>query len=178
MIAVPGAWLAAPVRKRPRGPGGSSPSVAAVHDPVYLQPGQLFVSQRPASVTTILGSCVAVCLWDPFRRAEGMNHFVLPDVLGAGPASPRFADEAVSRLIAKLVALGSAPSHLEAKLFGGACVLHGERTGPHLGARNVAAARRLLEAAGIVVMAEDVGGSRGRKLVFQTDDGVALVRPL
>ena len=52
------------------------------------------------------------------------------------------------------------------------------REGLRLGERNVAAARRLLAAAGIAVVAEDVGGSRGRKLVFHTDDGVALVRTL
>jgi chemotaxis protein CheD len=59
---------------------------------VYLAPGLLYASAGAAQVTTILGSCVAVCLWDSEGRVGGMNHFLLPE---GGPPSPRFGESAV-----------------------------------------------------------------------------------
>ena len=147
--------------------------------PVYLHPGQLHASADPCTITTILGSCVAVCLFDRARGVGGANHYLLPYHAGHDQASPRFGNVAVQSLLARVLALGASRRDLEAKLFGGACVLEAFRTGDsHLGAKNVDAARALLRAEGIPVRAEDVGGSRGRKLVFHVDDGSALVKML
>lgn len=149
------------------------------HAKVYLLPGQLFASSEPSAVTTILGSCVAVCLWDRTQRIGGINHFLLPFSVGNGLASPRFGNVAVQSLIEKLLTLGSQRQRLEAKLFGGACVLGAflEREN-HLGTKNVEAARKLLEAQKIAVVGEDVGGRQGRKLIFHTDEGTTLVKLL
>jgi chemotaxis protein CheD len=145
----------------------------------YLHAGQIFASAEPHAVTTILGSCVAVGVWDPRLGTGGLNHFQLPYPVAAATASPRFGVMAMTQLLAKLAALGGDRRNLQAKIFGGACVLAQFAGGDgHLGADNVALARRLLEAAGIPVVAESVGGRQGRKLVFHTDDGTALVRVL
>jgi chemotaxis protein CheD len=145
---------------------------------VYLHPGQMVVCDRPTAVSTILGSCVSVCLYDPVLRAGGANHFLLPDH-GAAAPSTRFAGEALRDLLARMLALGADRRRLQAKVFGGACVVEAfRRHTEHLGTRNAAAAIRFLEAERIPVMAEDTGGERGRKLLFHTDDGTALVRPL
>ena len=62
---------------------------------VYLQPGQLYASGQPSAVTTVLGSCVAICLWDPVVSVGGMNHYLLPFFAGgAGKGSPRFGNVA------------------------------------------------------------------------------------
>ena len=76
----------------------SEPFVPSASGPerVYLAPGRLYVSSADAQVTTILGSCVAVCLWDPQARVGGVNHFLLPS---GRPASPRFGDAAMAELI-------------------------------------------------------------------------------
>jgi chemotaxis protein CheD len=84
---------------------------------------------------------------------------------------------AVDRLVAELAALGSRKVDLQAKVFGGAAVVEAFRDRErHLGSANVELARALLREHGIAVVAEDVGGRRGRKVIFQTDTGIVLVR--
>ena len=146
---------------------------------VYLHPGRIFVSSEPCTVRMVLGSCVAVCLWDPGLGIGGANHFLLPYQVGDGQDSPRFGNVAILRLIEKLLAFGCAKRSLKAKLFGGSCVLEAfQKNGAHLGTKNVSLARKLLAEEGIAVVAEDVGGQRGRRLIFQTNDGGAWVRRL
>jgi chemotaxis protein CheD len=142
---------------------------------VYLSPGQLFTSGDHVQVTTILGSCVAVCLFDSEAEVGGVNHFLLPQ---GAPPSPRFADHATTLLLRGVLALGAERGHLRAKLFGGACVLEALRTSSALGARNVEVARERLCAEGIPVVAEDTGGDLGRKLIVEVRTGSAWVRAI
>jgi chemotaxis protein CheD len=145
----------------------------------YLHPGQLFVSDESHAVTTILGSCVSVCLWDPFTKIGGINHFLLPMDVGDDQASLRFGNLSVRELIEEVVAIGAEQARLRAKLFGGACVLEAFRSREnHLGTKNVKVAREVLDAADIPIIGEDVGGNRGRKLIFHTDNGSAWVKQL
>ena len=146
---------------------------------IYLHPGQLAVSSESGVLTTVLGSCVSICLWDRVRRVGGMNHFLLPFRAGEAQASTRFGNVATYRLLSELAALGCEREDLRAKVFGGACVLEAFRHEEHnLGQQNVELARRLLKEADIPVIAEDVGGRRGRRLIFNTDDGGVLSRLL
>lgn len=147
---------------------------------IYLLPGKLYASNRPAAITTILGSCVAVCLWDSIKGVGGMNHYLLPDQIGLEQPG-RFGDVAVKLLVEKVLGLGALKRNLQSKLFGGACLLnptrsrHGET---HLGMKNVNIAKKLLNQAGIPVILEEVGGSSGRKLIFHSMDGSAWVKLL
>ncbi len=146
---------------------------------VYLHPGQLFASAEPSVVTTILGSCVSVCLYDAARGIGGLNHFLLPHWAGGEAASPRFGNVAITTLVERLGALGAPRSSLRAKLFGGACVTGAAEHRPdHLGAKNAACATTILGELGIPILPGDLGGRRGRKLVFHTADGTALVKDL
>ena len=143
----------------------------------YLHPGKLFASAAPTAVLTILGSCVGVCLWDPKAAAGGMTHFVLPHGAGTGAAALRFGDVAIPELVQRLLDLGCKADRLQAKIFGGACVIAAfHHSGRHLGTNNIELARELLSESRIPVQAEDVGGRRGRKVIFQTDDGEAWVK--
>jgi len=145
----------------------------------YLHPGQLFVSAEGYAVTTILGSCVAVCLWDPVTKIGGINHFLLPNFSGEGIASPRYGNIAIKELLHRLTQLGSQKHNLLAKMFGGACVLEAFRQRQHhLGTKNIETAQELLKSESIPVVGHDVGGQRGRKLIFHTDDGAAWVKAL
>ena len=146
---------------------------------VYLHPGQIFVAVGPAAVTTILGSCVAVCIWDGTLGIGGINHFLLP--MGARTATMglRYGNVAIEKLLERLASTGTQPVNLRAKVFGGACVLDAMRGKEnHLGGKNVDIARKALAEAGIPVVASDVGGNRGRKLIFFPHDGSALVKLL
>ena len=164
--APPAHYLSAP----------DGPSHAAATMRAYLAPGRLFASAEDAQVTTILGSCVAVCIWDAQAEVGGINHFLLPSGV---PASPRFGDSAVALLIGSVLELGGQRGRLAAKVFGGACVLEAFRADQwSLGARNVEIAREQLAAAAIPVVGEDVGGDLGRKLVFHVRTGAAWVRPI
>jgi chemotaxis protein CheD len=145
---------------------------------VYLHPGQIFTSSEPSAVTTILGSCVAVVLWDEARKVGGLNHYLLPLWARLGDDTLRFGNVAFERLLVELTARGAAQSRLQAKVFGGACLLAGANKGEHLGTKNVDVARSLLAAARIPLIAEDVGGNRGRKLIVHTDTGDAWVKLL
>jgi chemotaxis protein CheD len=140
----------------------------------YLQPGETVVGDG-CHVLTILGSCVAVCLVDRTRGLGGMNHFLLP----RGPraaTSPRFGDVALARLLKEMLARGAAHERLEAKLFGGARVLASTSVTRDLGLENVQIAVDFLAAEGIPLVARNTGGDRGRKLIFQTSDGVVWVK--
>lgn len=146
---------------------------------VYLYPGQIFVASTPCAVTTILGSCVAVCLWDEEQRAGGINHYLLPHGRGDGPSALRFGNVAIEQLISKVCALGGPAPRLKAKVFGGSSMLKAPSSGGgDLGARNAEVAMSLLRHANIPVVSNDVGGERGRMLIFRMDDGSAWVRRL
>ncbi|MSP37959.1 MAG: chemotaxis protein CheD [Deltaproteobacteria bacterium] len=151
----------------------------AAHEKLYLHPGQLFASRQSHAVTTILGSCVAVCLWDAVKKIGGINHYLLPAFTGDGVASPRFGNVAIAELIEQLTALGCRKRDLQAKLFGGACVIAAFRNrATHLGWENVQTAEKILEREDIPVIGQDIGGDKGRKLIFHTDDGSAWVKRL
>jgi chemotaxis protein CheD len=168
------------VRGRPRGVRATDPgSVDEQPSRIYLYPARLFASARPYYVTTILGSCVAVCLWDPGCRLGGINHFLLPYQATSSSPSFRFGNVAIQRLIDELLGLGSAEQDIQAKLFGGACLVGARQADDRsLGGQNVDLARTLIDQHGIPVVAEDVGGNRGRKLIFCTTTGEAWVKPI
>lgn len=161
--------------------GAPAPAAAPPSRSIYLHPGKIYAGAEPAVVTTILGSCVAVCLWDAGRGVGGINHYLLPHWAAGSEATARYGNVALRALLDRVVALGARRDALQAKVFGGACVLDAFRPGQgatHLGERNSELAVHFLASESIRVVASDVGGSRGRKLIFRTDDGTALVRAI
>jgi chemotaxis protein CheD len=171
-----------PVPLLPSAPAVSAAPVAGAAGvrAVYLEPGGLVASARPMEITTILGSCVSVCLWDEQQRVGGINHFLLPSAPQGQSASARHGDAAIPMLLRELERLGSQRQHVRAKVFGGGLMVAPPRpgTGPGLGQRNAELARRLLAELRIPVVAEDLGGTAGRKLRFHTHDGSAWVKTL
>ncbi|HKR64598.1 MAG TPA: chemotaxis protein CheD [Thermoanaerobaculia bacterium] len=157
-------------------------SVALAPLTKFLQPGHLVVSAEPMQVTTILGSCIAVCLWDEQRRIGGMNHFMLPHYTGSGISSPRFGDVAMRQLVDNLVALGARPALLQARVFGGACMfvplMAGASGAPHLGQKNADLALNFLQRAGVRPIQVETGGDRGRKVIFRTDEGTVCLKSI
>ena len=159
-------------------PGGQDgPPAGHAGETAYVHVGQLYASAGQQLVSTILGSCVSVCLWDPEVGVGGLNHFLLPQCVNNGVSSARFGNVAIRELLAEVHRLGGARHRLQAKVFGGASVIDAfQTTNGSLGMQNVSLARRFLADAGIPIVNEDVGGTQGRKLVFRTNDGSAWVR--
>ena len=164
----------APRRERPSvcEKHSSTTSVSAVPESTdYLHPGQLFASAEPSAVMTVLGSCVVVCLWDPEAGVGGVNHYLLPQGIGRGMSALRYGSLAIPELIRRVQAIGALPSRMRAKVFGGAGL-----NGDGAGTENIEIARACLALAQIPIVAEDVGGQVGRKLVFGTPAGDAWVK--
>lgn len=142
----------------------------------FLYPGAIFVHPEPHRVTTVLGSCVSVCLWDREKRIGGMNHFLLPLWNGEGLSTPRYGNIAIEKLIDRMISLGCGKEGMIAKIFGGSamwCTPKGLLT---IGERNVALARQILQTQRIPILSSEVGGNAGRKIIFDTGTGQVMLR--
>jgi chemotaxis protein CheD len=142
---------------------------------VHVVQGEYEVSNDPDVVlTTILGSCVAVCLRDSERRIGGMNHFLLPDGESDGlDDGKRYGVHAMELLINGLLRKGARRETLEAKIFGGARMFDGLLD---VGAANAAFAERFLKDEGIRVVGGSLGGSGARRVKFWPTSGRAQQR--
>jgi chemotaxis protein CheD len=143
----------------------------------YAHPGDVVVARAPCIITTVLGSCVSICMRDPVARVGGLNHFLLPMWNGHGEPSPRFGNVAIYELVKQLIHMGAHKARLEAQVFGGSLVLEALRHKVDgIGSQNLAAALTGLQLEGIHVLRKEIGGAKGCKLVFDVTSGEAAVR--
>jgi len=145
--------------------------------PHFLYPSTLYAGAGSIRVQTILGSCVSVCLFDTMLSVGGINHFMLPVWTGTGLATPKYGDIAIEKLVERMIALGSHPGNLIAKIFGGSELL-GSTGSRNVGPRNVEIARHLLSQMNIPILGANVGGKFGRKIIFHTQTGQVFMRQL
>lgn len=141
----------------------------------FLYPGQVFVTRDPITISTILGSCAAICLWDRHKKAGGMNHYLLPEGLDEGPNRLRYGNVANPELLKQVLALGCEIRNLQAKIFGGSCAF-GNDPLQSLGSRNVQLAEKFLRSVSIPIIEKGISGKHGRRLVFQVFDGVTTIK--
>lgn len=139
----------------------------------YLLPSGIFVDKKPHVVDTVLGSCVAVCLFDERMKIGGINHYMLPFWNGQGLASPKYGNIAMDKLIEKLELIGANRRNMIAKVFGGANQM---QSSLNVGERNVLMVRDYLQDIGIRIAAENVGGEVGRKIRYNTGNGQVLMK--
>ncbi len=138
---------------------------------VKVLPGEHYVStDGQEMIVTVLGSCVAACVWDTRMRIGGMNHFMLPDSGSEVPVdkSMRYGSFAMEELINSVLRRGARRENLEIKVFGGGNVLasmvsHGSVP---VGDRNAEFVRRYLADEGFKIAAEDLGGVHPRRIHF------------
>lgn len=143
----------------------------------FLYPGQLIIFKEPSNIMTILGSCVAVCLWDNKLRFGGMNHYLLPMWKLQGLRTPKFGNVAIESLINEMLKNGSVPGNLVGKIFGGAKILKSnDQSLFDIGKKNHETAHDLLHKHKIKVVAENIGGTNGRKILFNTGTGEVLMK--
>lgn len=183
------------VPERKRMPERSHPAPQTYFDrefgteAVKVLPGEYFATAEATAITTLLGSCVAVCLYDRTIGIGGMNHFMLPEILRdsdrtrcSDPAatcpnacSARYGACAMRHLLEHLESLGARFSRLEAKLFGAGRVMAGVTD---IGGKNAEFALGYLKERGIPVIASDLGGVWPRKITFFPATGRVLVKRL
>ncbi len=154
---------------------------------LFLRPGELFFCCEPSLVTTVLGSCVAVTLFNPRLRAGAICHALLADP-GKSAVAPKdhpepfkYVSLAIPAMLEMFRSLGVRVEETEVKLFGGANVLMNSREAwpeQGIGAVNVQRAQKLLIASNLRVSRSHVGGVLGRKLIFNTATGEVLLKQL
>jgi chemotaxis protein CheD len=143
--------------------------------------GECVVSDDPGAtlVTYALGSCIAVAIFDPVLRVGGLLHYMLPDsALDLEKARRRpcmFADTGIPLLFQRAYQLGAVRSRLEVAVLGGAQVMDASETF-NIGKRNHLALRKIFWKAGILVRAEDVGGTQSRTVRLEMESGRIAVR--
>lgn len=143
-------------------------------------PGDHLVSNEPdLALVTLLGSCVAACIRDTSSGIGGLNHFLLPDDggrSGGGSGSMRYGTNAMEVLINDILKQGGVKSRLEAKVFGGGNVIDTSQA-ETVGDRNARFVVEYLRREGIPVVAQDLGGSRARRIFFFPSTGrVSVLR--
>ncbi|HXD42871.1 MAG TPA: chemoreceptor glutamine deamidase CheD [Ramlibacter sp.] len=148
---------------------------------VKILPGQYHAAAGAVGMSTVLGSCVSTCLWDPARRIGGMNHFMLPGDNGTAGSpvtkSARFGVYAMELLINDMLKLGAERRRLVAKVFGGGRLLRGFGA-LDVGGRNCTFVLDFLKTEGIPVLAQDLLDNYPRKVHFSPENGKVLLKKL
>jgi chemotaxis protein CheD len=149
-----------------------------------ILPGEFYITRAEEAITTVLGSCISACIRDPELAVGGMNHFMLPEDTTQGKSSwldneaglaTRYGSFAMESLINGLLKLGARRERLEVKLFGGGHILN---VGMDVGDRNIDFARHWLKVEGYKVVAEDVGETVPRRVVYFPANGKVRVKHL
>lgn len=146
---------------------------------VTLHIGGLYATNRPALIKTVLGSCIAACLFDPLTKIGGMNHFMLPippKTASTEENLGRFGDHAMELLIGEIQKLGGERRRLRAKLFGGAHVLATEESAGSVPQRNIKFIEEFMRVEGVPILAKDLGGTQARRVHFQPHTGLVFVK--
>lgn len=144
---------------------------------VKILPGQYHACDDNTIITTVLGSCVSVCLYDTVCGVGGMNHYMLPgDTDRSGKSangSARYGTNAMKLLVEHVIQLGAVRASLEAKVFGAGKVMDGMSD---VGRQNADFAIRYLSTENIRIAAVDVGDTQPRKIYFSPATGQVFVK--
>ena len=143
---------------------------------------ELGVVKAPERITTLgLGSCVGVILYDRITKIGGMVHIVLPDSKNQPDVNKaKYADTGIEELLRQMLARGATRSAITAKLAGGANMFGSLQKSDMLnvGVRNAASSKISLERLRIQILAEDLGGTHGRTIELNAEDGSLKIRTL
>ena len=146
---------------------------------VFILPGELCVAEKPILMATLLGSCVAVCVYNRKTGAAGMNHFLRDRSQAPNEPCGKFGDTSTKYLLKSLLAKDNATGHYEAKIFGGGKITGNlGLVGAGIGDDNIVVARQVLKEFKVPIVEEDVGGNHGRKVYFNTGNFTVQVRQI
>lgn len=155
---------------------------------VTLDPGEYYVADEEVVLTTLLGSCVSACLYDPYNKIVGMNHFLLSSrhYARALPVcatdAGRYGIHAMELLLNEMWKRGAGRGNLKAKAFGGSSMLKpvdsSTRNIYAVGEVNVRFIIEFLQNERIPLVASDLGGVTGRVIHFHSEDFSVYVRKI
>lgn len=143
-------------------------------DIVSVVQGEYAVTKRAdVSMTTVLGSCIAACIYDPDARIGGMNHFLLPEPLSGASSNVKYGAFLMELLLNELLKSGAHRPRLCAKLYGGSNM---NAAIGNVGERNIDFVQRYLKNEAIPVKAHDLGGHDSRRVTFHPASGEVTLK--
>ena len=154
---------------------------------VYLKPGEMHFAECPTLVVTVLGSCLSVTMFSRRKGLGGICHGLLPSCGGQHTCNGgclegfKYVDCSIEQMVKLFDKYGVKRSEIEVKCFGGADMFSREIKVPGLvsvGRQNVQTAEKILAHEGLSILKMDVGGLRGRKILFYTDTGDVFLKRL
>jgi len=137
-----------------------------------IDPGYIVFSEEPTLLFAVCGRGVVITLWDRISRSGGMVHCILPNRAFNEKPSNYYINDAIPMLLKQFLHCKNNTYNLEAQIVGGGYIRGASRK---LAVKTVQAARRMLKRFNIEVVSEDVGGSLGKKVVFNTFAGDAVI---
>lgn len=145
-----------------------------------IHPGEYYVSSEDEIIGTLLGSCVAVCLYDEKRGIAGMNHFMLPGKISTTDLTKdktaKYGITAINELLKDMEKLGADKEHLVAKIFGGGKVLEHIIESSTIPRDNIRLAKVMMEMEDIQITESDVGGNFTRKILMDVKTGKVYLK--
>lgn len=140
----------------------------------YLKPGYIFINRESSVISTVLGSCVAVSLWDCKKSYGGMAHYLYPFAGSEEKTTARYGNVAIGCLLKMFLEAETDKKNIEAQIFGGAAPQRFAEC-ERVAKENIGIARSILKRARIRIVSEDVGGVMGRKLLYNTFSNETIV---
>ncbi len=140
----------------------------------YLKPGYIYLNREPSVISTVVGSCVMVSLWDCGQKYGGAVHYQYPFIGDKQEATARYGNVAITHLVRMLLDEEADRENMRAQIFGGAA-LPGLAQCTEVARENIRIARGVLRRFNIRIVSEDVGGDVGRKLVYNTFSNEVIV---
>jgi chemotaxis protein CheD len=154
---------------------------------IYLKPGEIFISDKPSVVKTILGSCISVTMFNSRLRIGSICHGMLPEcneMNGSNCAclkGIRYVDCSIRKMLEELHSMGILNDEIEVKLFGGADMFKTILCKPNtinVGEQNIKAAFKIMGDSNLRLVASDIGGSSGREIIFIPNTGEVFLKKL
>ena len=154
---------------------------------VIIDPGEYYASGVPVTISTLLGSCVSACLFDPINKVMGMNHFMLShqrysrELPMTQTEAGRYGIHSMELLINEMLKLGAEKRLLKAKAFGGGTIIDRDSETSNfkcVGEVNSRFIREFLAFERIPLIAENLGGKEGRVIHFSYGDFAVYMRKL
>ncbi|MCA9408694.1 MAG: response regulator [Candidatus Omnitrophica bacterium] len=137
---------------------------------VFLLPGEYHITKKSKQLATLLGSCVAVCLYNDKNKNAAMNHFIRDKASANDKLIGRFGDLSIRHILKVLMSVDSNCKNYKAKIYGGGAVVGHLGLGVGIGKQNIAMAEMILAENKIPIVERDVGGTQGRKIYFDTSN--------
>ena len=147
---------------------------------IYLHPNEFYWGDSETRIKTVLGSCIAICMWHPKLKIGGMSHSLLPTrfepSVKVGNLDGRYVDEAVQLFLFEVLKAKTKPEDYKVKVFGGAAVLATNNTEQTIGSRNYEMSQKSLKEAGFTIFSEHTGGNEARNVMLDLWSGETWLR--